>query len=878
MPIRIAPGEGAGLRATARCAFICLLLACCAWLPVARAASSSPTIGPPPRWIERHAVELPVDLPPDQVSQGVHYLLIDTQIRVDGAERTVYRHTASKAVNEHGVEQAANVEIAFDPSYQTLVLHAINVRRGDIVIPKLSLSAIKVLQRERELEALIFDGGRTANLFLDDVRVGDVVETEYSLRGSNAIFGGRAFGQQYLQWSVPVDRLELRLLWPAHRELLIENRNWVVRPDMVEHDGVRDYRWHGRKVDALFVESDAPAWFDPYPLVRWSEYRDWHALASWAVPLYEIVPKAGPAIRAEVERIAASSQDPAERLLAVLHFVQAQIRYLGVEVGAGAHAPSSPELVLRRRFGDCKDKARLMVAMLKVLGIEADVALVNTRTGRGIAQLQPGPDLFNHAIVHVRMGDRDHWLDATRLPQVGNLDTVYQPDFGHALLVRPDTTELTPMAQRHPAPNLRRIHAVIDSRAGIGQPARMTVDTVYEGASAEWVRGTLAGASAAERQKRYLNFYARYYAGASVDAPMAIEEDAVHNRLTTTEHYVLPELWKAEPASRRQVAAISVPDIEGFLYSPSKPVRTSPLALDHPLDIEQTTEVLLPETFSLKADVTEVSDPAFSFERKVTSVAGTKVTIKDHFRSLADHVDSTDVARYAANIELARNALGYSLYKRAALPSASPWQQMNWPMVLVAVLVLALAIWASVRIHGYDPVPRPAVDAIHLRGIQGWLVILALVMVTWPMRLVWDLREIIPSYSAQTWADLTTSGAEHYDPMWAPTLLFELIANIVQVVFVFLTAVLFFRKRSSAPRILIAVFWGSLAAQVLDLLLSRQLPQAVHAQWRELVRAAIGSGLWTAYLLRSRRVRATFVERRSASAAAALSPSIEVPA
>ncbi|MBK6386690.1 MAG: DUF3857 domain-containing protein [Rhodoferax sp.] len=66
-------------------------------------------------------------------------------------------------------------KVRFDPSYQTLMLHSVSIRRGDRIIPKLSLAAVKVLQREKELDYLIFDGSKTAHIFLEDVRVGDVV-------------------------------------------------------------------------------------------------------------------------------------------------------------------------------------------------------------------------------------------------------------------------------------------------------------------------------------------------------------------------------------------------------------------------------------------------------------------------------------------------------------------------------------------------------------------------------------------------------------------------------------------------------------------------------------------------------------------------------
>lgn len=98
-----------------------------------------------------------------------------------------------------------------------------------------------------------------------------------------------------------------------------------------------------------------------------------------------------------------ASADPGQRMLAALRFVQGQIRYLGVEIGAGSHAPSAPAVVLQRRFGDCKDKSLLAVTMLRSLGIDAEPALVNTNARRGIAGWLATPSAFDHVIARAHV-------------------------------------------------------------------------------------------------------------------------------------------------------------------------------------------------------------------------------------------------------------------------------------------------------------------------------------------------------------------------------------------------------------------------------------------------------------------------------------------
>lgn len=99
----------------------------------------------------------------------------------------------------------------------------------------------------------------------------------------------------------------------------------------------------------------------------------------------------------------------AERLAAVLH---REVRYTGIEFGEAAIVPALPAEVLKRKYGDCKDKAALLVAMLRAAGLPAHVALLSAGPGLDIDKDLPGLGGFDHAIVHVA-SNPPLWIDAT---------------------------------------------------------------------------------------------------------------------------------------------------------------------------------------------------------------------------------------------------------------------------------------------------------------------------------------------------------------------------------------------------------------------------------------------------------------------------------
>jgi hypothetical protein len=82
----------------------------------------------------------------------------------------------------------------------------------------------------------------TASVFLADVRVGDVIDYAYSLRGHNPVFGQQHFGRFALQWNVPVAWAHSRLLWRLGRELNWRRHNSAAEPAVSVGATHREYR------------------------------------------------------------------------------------------------------------------------------------------------------------------------------------------------------------------------------------------------------------------------------------------------------------------------------------------------------------------------------------------------------------------------------------------------------------------------------------------------------------------------------------------------------------------------------------------------------------------------------------------------------------
>ena len=138
----------------------------------------------------------------------------------------------------------------------------------------------------------------------------------------------------------------------------------------------------------------------------------------------------------------------------------ADVKYTGIEFGEASIVPRTPAEVLERRYGDCKDKALLLTALLRAAGIPAQVALLDAGFGPDVDPDVPGFGSFDHAIVYVP-GPRPLWIDATdQFSAVGELPLADQGRL--ALVAARGTTALQQTPRSASSANLSREERTIN--------------------------------------------------------------------------------------------------------------------------------------------------------------------------------------------------------------------------------------------------------------------------------------------------------------------------------------------------------------------------------------------------------------------------------
>ena len=165
------------------------------------------------------------------------------------------------------------------------------------------------------------------------------------------------------------------------------------------NDATTTYLWSYGETPAIQLELGIVSISDIVPRLSYSSVESWDEVAQWYDELARERYDIDDAIESKVTELTADLTSKEEKIEAIYYFVASQIRYVGIEYGKGAYQPRSAQDVLKNRYGDCKDKVTLMIAMLRLVGVEAFPAMINPAPYSHVDVELPSPGQFNHVIA-----------------------------------------------------------------------------------------------------------------------------------------------------------------------------------------------------------------------------------------------------------------------------------------------------------------------------------------------------------------------------------------------------------------------------------------------------------------------------------------------
>jgi len=803
------------------------------------------TVGKRPDWVTVQEWDESVRTPSlGDGNESVVYLWTDLQYRPKAGEK--YRKRVYRVINDAGVQQNLKVTIDFDPGYSELILHDISIRRGEDTINKLDLEKTKVFQPEDELSSDVYSENKRCLVFLEDLRVDDVVVVEYTIKGLNPAMLGQFSCRLPIQFSVPVEHSFLRVLWESSEPIFHHVRNSELQPEVTEQNGRTELVWSIPPQPIAYYEDSEPDDFVENPYIEVTSTGKWADVVAWGLKTYEHVDAPLDAATREIlDGWKNEYPEDEQYALKALRFVQNKIRYVGLEMGPQGLCPSHPCKTMEYRFGDCKGKSALLCAILRYAGIKAWPALVNTYRKGDIQNSKPTLMAFNHVIATVELDGKTVWVDPTYSQQGGAFADSYVPAYGKALVIREGEQTLQDVVSPENSIDYKNVEATFELES-YDKAATMQVVTEFHGRAADSMRRFLVDTDYKSLSEDYLNYYAETYPGIRDPTPIKINDDLVANKIRVEQNYLVDDLFVEFEEGEPRQAEFYPFGLTRILRTPDTRIRKSPLAIYHPARRKYKTTLITPTPLGYDDNDLEVKNLAFELSA-LQRFSGTKAEFIYSLDTLRDRIPAEDVAEYLEACENADDSLGDFPDEPISFE-----QDINWLAITLALIatvvssVMVFLLLSAGRFRG------SGVAGNGCESIGGWLILVGLGVFLTPINPLIILFGYTESYFVwSTWFD------------WESSLIltFEIIANSVTFVFGVGLIFAFVRKRKLLPYCFVGFRVWLILVALLDHGLVMWLWEEMASQEdvKVFFKLVVNSMIWCPYMLLSKRVKGTFV-------------------
>lgn len=463
---------------------------------------------PSPAWVTPVTDAPAAPMPPGAPLRVIH---VDEQVRVTTKGQDEYQDLRFQVLAPEGLP-IGNLAVTWSPASEEVVVHRLAIVRDGKEIDLLPTQKFVVIQREDNLEQSALTGNLTATIQAAGLQVGD--ELAFAMTKVRRASAAGERPQGFMQFPLVGARgaYRFRLVEPARGALAVRASADVPSASTRVTGDEREREYRMTDPASAIVPDGAPPRYAITRLVQFSGYPDWQTVSRVFFAPFEAAGRLGAdsPVKAEAAQIAASTPDPARRVEASLRLVEDRIRYVYVGLDGGNYRPAHVDETWRRKFGDCKAKTVLLIALLRELGVAAEPVLVASKGGDGADERLPSPSVFDHVVVRATVGGAPVWLDGTRLGDrtIAALDP---PPSRWGLPLRAGGAALERIVAAPPRWPTRIEAVEIDASAGFDKPGRYRVQQTLRGDEIFGMRAQLAGLAPADADRMLAAYWRQIY-------------------------------------------------------------------------------------------------------------------------------------------------------------------------------------------------------------------------------------------------------------------------------------------------------------------------------------------------------------------------------
>jgi tetratricopeptide (TPR) repeat protein len=556
-------------------------------------ASETPLYQPAPAWV----VPAPAPDAAKLAKDAPAIVIFDAQQRIENGRLFSYVDSATRVASPEMLSQLATLTMPWMPDKGDLIIHELSILRGDKRIDLLAQGQkFTVLRREQSLEQRELTGILTATMPVDGLQVGDILRLRVTITSKDDALGGRVqSAEEIVAAPARVGYVHLAMSWPSSAAPRWKVHAEGVSPKPVTKGGYTELSFELPAPKQTEMPADAPTRFRHGPLVELSTFASWADVSKVMAPLYAtegtIAP--GSPLAGEVDAIMKAEAGPLGRAERALELVQDKVRYLAVDMNGGNYVPQKPAKTWEVRYGDCKAKTLLLLALLHAMNIEAEAVLAHSQMGDFVPERLPSAAAFNHVLVRATIGGESLWLDGTDMG--ARLADIHDtPAFHTVLPVRKAGSDLLPIVARAPARPQMDVSVEADESTSSDLPSVFDGKAVIRGGSAAAMSVGLSELPEKQKREAIGRFFQGFLGEAQV-ASAATSSDPAAGTFTLTARGVVTTPWTTDDRRRKRPLARATGNIE---FAPDRgraAWKAIPVAVQGPVSARLRLRVRLPD-------------------------------------------------------------------------------------------------------------------------------------------------------------------------------------------------------------------------------------------------------------------------------------------
>lgn len=340
------------------------------------------------------------------------------------------RHNLVKILTDQGAVDRATLRFDYDPASNLVTVEKIRIFRKGGSVENVDLSGLRDLFAPA---SMIYWGGRMKVIGLPRLAVGDAVEVETYKKGFEIAYldgpdttaaldesryippmRGHFYDVVIFQDNYPIKKKRYSLHMPKDKPIQYEVYNGALASAQSFDEKGTHYSWWRGDIPAFKHEPRSADPSDVSTKLVLATLPSWQEKSRWFAAIHDTIYCDNAAIKDKVRELTAGLTTDVERVAALQHWAAQEIRYSGISMGKGEGYTHHPgKMSFCDRCGVCKDKAGMLITLMRSAGYEVYPAL--TYAGARVEQIPA--DQFNHSVVAWRHKDGTYtMLDPTWVP------------------------------------------------------------------------------------------------------------------------------------------------------------------------------------------------------------------------------------------------------------------------------------------------------------------------------------------------------------------------------------------------------------------------------------------------------------------------------